>query len=176
MSFVDLCKKITTGVPQVFTICTYVRPMYVHSFRKLVFLGKLDNAIWQLHHEDGKFCLIFLLGIFFKNTFFPKDDLFFKKESLVLIPRKIKTTFVIYNFLLTFSFQQIFEILLAFIALGNAEIMEFDICPKNKPYKFKNGQYCCSEPIKKEFDQCDGIEEKCHYSSGCDDCKFLYWS
>ena len=63
--------------------------------------------------------------------------------------------------------------MLAFIALGNAEIMEFDICPKNNPYKFKNGQYCCSEPIQKEFDQCDGVEEKCHYNSGCDNCKFF---
>ena len=77
---------------------------------------------------------------------------------------QIKTTFVFYK-LLAFSLQQIYEILLAFIALGNAEIMEFDICPKNNPYKFKNGQYCCSEPIQKEFDQCDGVEEKCHYNS-----------
>ena len=52
--------------------------------------------------------------------------------------------------------------------------MEFDICPKNNPYKFKNGQYCCSEPIQKEFDQCDGVEEKCHYNSGCDNCKFFF--
>ena len=87
---------------------------------------------------------------------------------------EIKTTFVFYK-LLAFSLQQIYEILLAFFALGNAEIMEFDICPKNNPYKFKNGQYCCSEPIQKEFDQCDGVEEKCHYNSGCDDCKFLCW-
>ena len=64
--------------------------------------------------------------------------------------------------------------MLSFIALGNAEIMEFDICPKNNPYKFKNGQYCCSEPIQKEFDQCDGVEEKCHYNSGCDNCKFFF--
>ena len=38
----------------------------------------------------------------------------------------------------------------------------------------KNGQYCCSEPIQKEFDQCDGVEEKCHYNSGCDNCKFFF--
>ena len=80
------------------------------------------------------------------------------------------------NFLLTFSLQQICKILLAFIALGNAEIMEFDICPKDNPYKFKNGKYCCSEPIQKEFDQCDGVEEKCHNNSGCDDCKFCVGS
>ena len=71
-----------------------------------------------------------------------------------------------------FFYEQIFGFLVALIAIVTAEITEFDLCPKDKPYQFKNSHFCCSKPIQKGFDRCDGIKERCHHHSGCHDCKF----
>ena len=75
-----------------------------------------------------------------------------------------------------FFLEQIFGFLVALIAVSTCEITEFDLCPKDKPYKFKNSHFCCSQPIQKGFDRCDGIKERRHHSSGCHDCKFNFFS